>query len=331
MQNNDELFEAECHYNTVEDMKKLAPVALSLSIISVAGNILIILGNARGNEKTKKRKITVHSATKISLALADLIYAISMLFLSVIVMIRSELAWRVPPLLLSTLYHMIIPLVISISYYHLCLMSYRRHLSIGGVPNARTRWINKPWVLKLIWLLCFVVYMGSYTTVVDECYEPFYLEGLQNYFWIGVGFVLFIFPYTVTCVSTIALYVRYYRAKLADDFRVVETSAAKKEHADIIKIVLWIVFGYTVTCLPQMIYVTLSNATRERARSLSSFLHILMFMNTLVDVFVYSCLDKKFQRYVMSLLCHNKASGHQTEREGRCIVVVPRQKTLVKS
>ena len=90
-----------------------------------------------------------------------------------------------------------------------------------------------------------------------------------------------------------------------------DSFATNRSHqqSKLVKVICLIVFGYTLTCLPRIIGYgvrTLVNIPDDhRIMCVVRYAtFIVMSMNTIVDVAVYSCFDGRYQKHVKSI-CMN--------------------------
>ena len=297
---------------------------------------------------------------KFSLALADILAMVGVLILSVIEMldfptyhIRVKDYFEgcvvvdniycanvvVGNHVYNFIYNYSIGSSIPVSFYHISLMALNKLLAIS-FPLKYKKYTNKRKVS-----VCLCVGLWAFFTIWQAAcahFEYFYQFASVSSFRILHQlsyYVLLVIPAMITFLSTMALCVVFYRYKVK---RKILLERSRNGHqiilgtmnnqridqmspdsARFIKMVVLIVLGYGVTCVPYIIYeYVIYESQNAFVGSMSSgrYLFTLFYLNSLVDVVVYSGFDSNFKQSIKRLFpskCKEFSIGRSESRVDR--------------
>lgn len=129
-------------------------------------------------------------------------------------------------------------------------------------------------------------------------------------------------PYVITISTTFAMLSKY--QKMLQKRNCSVSSAVfdlnrKKKDAKFVRMVVMIFFGYTITCIPytiQLGYFVTRNARVDFTGVIFTWPGTLLLCNGIVDVLVYSILDKSFRADISNFFIPR---SHHTLRSQYCV------------
>lgn len=188
--------------HTVLQITLIALVAGALSLLTVVGNIMVMI-----SFKLDKQLQTISNYFLLSLAIADL--AIGLISMPLYTMYILEQAWRLGPLVCDT-WLALDYLMSNASVLNLLIISFDRYFSVTRPLTYRARRTTKraafmiacAWVISLIlwppWIFAWPYIEGQRKVPENHCYIQF-LETNQ-YVTFGTAVAAFYLPVTVMIV-----------------------------------------------------------------------------------------------------------------------------------
>lgn len=235
---------------------------------------------------------------RASLAASDVLLAISL-----VVMFTFSVAPFDIPSAVDTLFsEVLVEFSMTVSFLHLSLMSYTRYVSLKHPIRFRRSSLSKSSrsfaYLGSIWLLAIVSHA---MLVVGQ--EYFWFD--RDTAWIIMGSLLYVTPYCITMCLTVAMLRAFLktRKKQTTSFTKSESFVSynqEKQQRKLVLTVAFIVLGYSLTCLPRVVgYIAKQlSGTDSDMCTFRFIVFIIMSLNTVVDVAVYSCFDKQYRKHV---------------------------------
>ena len=311
--------------NTLSLFNTYAILHTCISIVSIIGNSLVIASVISAKCRTNQMLV------KTSLAFADLVSMIGMVILS-----GLELAQLNDPYIRITVkggknnvdyctkkyinevfnytFDFVFNVSTSISYYNIALMALLKLYALAC--PFRHRSLSKAKVFLFIvavWLVPIATLVGLQWYLNAVTYSPWAIQ----LYHIMVGLV----PYTITILSVILLCIYFFKYKRRQSrigrqrgtpVNQRQQEMLSSETVRFIKKILYIILGYTITIAPYGMWVNVkphdipTRYARVGVLELYSinindrFYYTILYLNTIVDVIVYSCLDPEFQQYIRS-------------------------------
>ena len=248
---------------------------IAVSIISIVGNILVVLFiySVKKHERTKLMMV------KSSLAVSDLGYSINLL-LSLVVYCNSAVCEYASDSVTAGFS--------CISFYNLCLMAAQRCYAIKS--PFKYQQISR----RTQCIFIFIVWMTGIPCIAAKFMLPLkWSQGLQVDIYYRIYAVLvYHLPISLTLLFTIAMYVVHFMSIRNARIRHVSST---HDDSKLVKMTSLIVLGYLVTCVPCMMFVRNNPVWQNVIESVYT-------LHALCDVIVYSVLDNEFKQYMASLL-----------------------------
>ena len=268
-----------------------ALLQLIIGILTVVGNIVVVLYVY--SEPKRRRKF--HKYTKASLAVADIFFGVTIIASSVIEIL-------IPCHKSSTLFRFLLGMFLVLSYFHLTFMSLYRCHAVKCPENHASITKKKFFTgLVAVWIVSVLL-----NIIVVICH--FFNNGKSDDF-AGLYLLRMILftavPYLITVVSTLCLLFSWRNRKQASYGQSRQwTQTNHDENVSLIKTICFVVLGYSITCIPNIIFsiqISIEIMRFQRCCPYSirhNFQTTLMMTNGLVDIIVYNFNDNKFRQYL---------------------------------
>ena len=201
------------------------------------------------------------------------------------------------------------------SYCHLILMSIRRYFAISKPLRTRVTTSRKRYFvcLFLAWIPGFLpVSLQFYTYIDIEFSRPFPGVSWVKFTEVFILVFSYFLPYLVTVLATVATLVKFVsnnrkqrQLSLGRRGTVVTDRTRQKREVKLTIMVLLIVLGYTVTCIPftyQLSYFAVNNLRANFFEVILLVPGTITTVNGIVDVLVYSVVDNMFRTHTKTVL-----------------------------
>lgn len=272
----------------------VAPFLLMIGILSVIGNSLIISSVYSVDKRYRRQSMHI----KASLAVADIISALAMIAGGVYMLytgLHLAYPWHQIYIVTQTTF-------LGISFFHLTFLSLWNCFSIA-LPNFGSRKLKCFLGIAAVWLVGIIgmaiLNYNMWLVYVDEMY-------VYNLYWTVLSLYLIV-PYCVTILCAVALYVVYRKKYLRVATFHDKDIQSERQHSMIVRTISFIVLGYSVVCLPMIIWFITDSCLNSGYNIIYGYIYInapgtILMTNGIIDVAVYSCLDEDFQAHVKKLI-----------------------------
>lgn len=264
-----------------------AIVQSTLGIVTIIGNLLVI-GSVYSIPKIERG---LHQYGKASLATADLLLGVTII---------CRTAWEIitscplPKYFVDFMwFKAALTILMCVSFLHLTMLSMFRYRAITQpFQQAKICYKKCIQILTALWFgstaaACIILSMGTMAPAIV---------------------ILGVIPYLLTIGSTFAMYCAYRRKSYSQYDGPMPQCVMlqlKEENLKIVKTLCSVVFGYSLTYVPFLVYVSQRLVDRSYMKSfciIKNFQATLMLSNGIVDVIVYSSMDEHFQDFIKSFL-----------------------------
>ena len=288
-------------------------IQLFLSVVSLLLNGLVISIILR-MKKRNTGNTTLSLFTRMSLSVADTLAALCSALSTALLLMYSrdamtENTWDM--IVILTLLH---GYFITTSFLHLIFMSIRRYKAITSpllhINSSRRKFFI---YLCLIWIpglfpTVFTLYSNTayFNNSQDEKELYTCLLRINDWLVLIVGYIT---PYVLTLISTCAMSFQYCRMSRARNWSVASAvfdRKRQKKDAKFVKMIMMIVCCYTLTCLPYIVQLAtfvFKNLKVDYTGIIFTCPGTIMMANGIVDVLVYSIMDKNFRNQLKSMSC----------------------------
>ena len=149
-------------------------------------------------------------------------------------------------------------------------------------------------LIALTWL------PGTFVIGMFLVYE---LVGFPRTFGIGSFCFYFLLPFSLIFISTIAMLAAFLWSNKKCDLSDIGVVCNRRDHKRVVKITIFMVLGYSITCCPymiQMLHFLVKGGSMQNYEATASRVigDNLFNLNCLVNILAYTVLDENFRHYV---------------------------------
>ena len=274
----------------------LQPIIIILSII---GNSLVI------SNVCSSTKQTAFTRAKLSLAISDLGCSAAAMLSVIYTCMASYMVYR--PWLETRIFEIascmgLFFFVASVN--SLAIMALQRFYAIKEPlkymhlsTQKQLISITVAWISSFILLVLYLIYfLGDINFITKTVFNSLFL------------FACMLIPFAILIISTIAMLVVFLYDKNRNTINEVGVIVSRKDHERMVKITMFMVFGYFITCGPFMatfliVYLRVVNSTAQFRTSIVQMISdTLVLFTNLIDIVAYSLFDEHFRNYVKEVL-----------------------------